>query len=222
LNEAVTPVPALIITVQILKLLLSQPVHTTTAPVWGEAVNVTVVPGLIISEQIPDVVPSIPMEQFILVAPSTFPIELPDSPCTDSSYCIPVPLRATVKFALSGSLDGIVNVLVRVPLAEGEKTTASVQLLLGDTEFPVQVSFTRRNSGLLELIVPMERKILPELLMVIAIGVADDPTLTLPKATGEAGETTILDACPMPKSEKLITAVSGSFEGMLKVPLLRP
>ena len=58
---------------------------------------------------------------------------------------------------------------------------------------------------------------LPVLLIVRIWGDEDEPTLTLPKSTGDAGDTPMLAAIPIPLRVIRKNAVSGSFDGMVRI-----
>ncbi len=98
-----------------------------------------------------------------------------------------------------------------------------MQLPVGATVLPEQLSFDIANSvALLEVIVPIKSPMLPVLLIVKVFAAEDEPTFTLPKATGDAGVTTMFDASPVPLRLIEKVGVSASLDGMLKVALLGP
>ncbi len=53
-------------------------------------------------------------------------------------------------------------------------------------------------------------------------GDEDKPTLTLPKSTGDVGDTTTLAAVPVPSSVIIRLGVLGSFDDMVRVAPLDP
>jgi hypothetical protein len=72
------------------------------------------------------------------------------------------------------------------------------------------------------LICPIDKPILPVLLIVNVWAGDGLPTMTLPKSTGEPGITLISDATPKPFSPMATFGVSGSLEGIASVALLDP
>ena len=87
---------------------------------------------------------------------------------------------------------------------------------------PVQLSLDMTKSVLSELIVPIASPVLPVLLIVKVWGDEDEPTLTLPKSTGDAGDTPILAAFPIPLRVIKKIGVAGSSDGMVRVAPLDP
>ncbi len=63
---------------------------------------------------------------------------------------------------------------------------------------------------------------LPVLLTVKVWDDEDEPTLTLPKPNGDAGDTTILAAVPVPSRVTKKLGVLGSSDGIVRVEPLNP
>jgi hypothetical protein len=93
---------------------------------------------------------------------------------------IPIPFKVNVTGFLSGSLEGIFELLEKMPAEVGENWYVTVQLALGDKVSPEQLSvilLKGRDGGVM---VPMMRLALPSFLTVTCLSEVL-PTITSPK-----------------------------------------